>query len=211
MLVPSGSLGQVQVPELERREHFSGMRGSLVEALEELAKVYHLPLVAVFAEPTQLFERPGGMMTAREVLNSLVGENPEYAWEVRDSVVYFYPLGLQNDPNYFLNWKIKRFVISDTVADVELRLRAHLNKIRKGIEGEGGLIVGLRSGTLSNHRLPTLVLRNNTAADILFKAASLDRGFYSLLFLPKLKPITDEELDKALSTWQWAPLEKEEK
>jgi hypothetical protein len=125
------------------------LKARLPDILGRLGSGYHVPLVAVLAEPTPEVRLSAGSLSARRVLNELVASAPEYRWELRNSVVYIYRNDIEKDSNFFLHWKIKSFTISDTVADVELRLRAHLNKMRKGVEGAGGLMVGLRSSQLA--------------------------------------------------------------
>jgi hypothetical protein len=148
------------------------------------------------------------LATAREVLDLAVKANPEYTWKLCDSAVYFYSRSIADDPNYFLNWRVRRFHIPGTVADADLRLRSELAKLQHHIQREGGLIVGLRSNELAEHTLPELTLRDRTVAEIMCQLLSLDRGFYSVVLFPQAGRIRDADLEAAFLSWRWVPFKK---
>ena len=193
-----------QVPRLDVEQHIS-FRGDLAKVSRMLASTYRIPIVALLTQKSSSVELEG-VFTGREALRRGLEANPDYDWEIREGVVYLFHRKVREDPNNMLRWRIKRFTISGTVADVELRLRTNLNKIRHDVKGEGGLLVGMLSTALSAHSLPTIVMENATGEEILLKVASLDRNFYSVLTYPKEPPIQREDLDSAFLNWKWIEL-----
>lgn len=184
--------------------------GDLRGLLGGVAEAYRLPLVAVLAGPSKRMKLPAGTFPPRQVLDLLVEKYPDYSWQVRDSVVYFYHRVAKEDPKNMLNWRIPRFTISDTVADIEMRLRANLNKIWKGVKGEGGVMVGIPSSGFEKHVLSKIVLHDVTGEEILLKVASIDRRFFSILAYPTPPPIGDDDIYRAFLNWDWVAFPAEE-
>lgn len=189
------------------REEWRGFHGKLSELVPRVAELYGLPMLIAVAQSTDTdIDIPAGTISAREILDTVVRMNPEYVWKPEDTAIYFYNRSLKESPNCFLNWKIKSFTIEKSVADVDLILRAELAKVRYGVQGEGGTVIGLRSTELAAHSLPRIVLHNVTAAEILLRVLSIDHGFYSMVTFPAIRPNRERDLNAAFASWQWIPL-----
>jgi hypothetical protein len=181
--------------------------GDLRDLLVQTANEFRLPMVMELAQPLpEGLRLRGGERTPRQTLDLLVAQCPEYIWQQHKNVVYFYHKGLKNSSNNFLNWKISSIRISNSVADIEMRLRAEINKSKQQVRGTGGLSVGLYSTDLSKHQLPGQTLRDVTVREVILKVAQLDQAFYSLIIFGSSEPRTDADLDLALSQWRWRAL-----
>lgn len=196
---------------LEKPILHQAINGKLEDVLVKVAKVYHIPMVIELAGPLRQIQVSGGTASARQLLNQLAKQDPDYAWELHGRVVHFYHKSLKVAPLNFLNWKIDKIMISESVADVEFRLRAHLGKIRAGVKGEGGLGVGLLSSDLSKQRIQgKKILHNVTAREVLVELAETDGHFYSVVVFQTPTPSTDADVDAAFLSWRLIPLSTEE-
>lgn len=186
------------------------IKSDLGTALGQLAKTYRFPIVIVLADSHRMVEIPARTMTPRQALNHLVAQDRNYSWEPRGPGVYFCHRQLCDNPKNMLNWRLKTFTISGTLADLEMRLRANLNKIRQGITAEGGVMHGIPSSDLAKRALPRMVLHDITVAEVLFKILEIEPSFYSVMVYPKTDSIADTDIESVFANWRWVPLTEEE-
>ena len=194
---------------LDARRDLPEVHAGLQEALVQIAKVYHLATVIELGQPLPSVRIPAGTMSARQALALVAKSDVGYDWRLHGSVIHFYDKKLRIEPLNFLNWRLDKFAISGTVADVDLRLKSELNKLRDRVIAEGGLIVGLRPTELARDRLPTVVLRDVTARQVLFRVADMNPHFYTVVVFPRRSSVTRADLDQAFANWRWAAVEAE--
>lgn len=195
---------------LDTPRHLPEIADDLGTALGRLAKQYRLPMVVVLAGSPRKVKIPAGMMISRQALNQLVAQNPNYAWEARGPGVYFCHRQLRDNPKNMLNWRLKQFTISDTLADLELRLRANLSKIWQGITTEGGVIHGILAAGLAKEELPKIVLYNMSAVELLFKIMEIEPSFSSVMVYPTAESVTDADIESVFASWNWVPFPERE-
>ena len=192
---------------LDRPVQNEEMAGSLWDVIPVFGQRYGLPIVAELTHEIPCELRIGkGKATARQILDGMQKRCPNYGWALRGTVVHVYERSLTRAQRNFLNWKIEEITLPKSVADLELLLRSILTKKRAGIKEPGGLIVGLYSTELSQHRLPPKRLIDVTARDVLLSAAGIDRGFLTVVEFPTGSPKTDSDLDAAFLRWRWEAL-----
>ncbi len=168
---------------------------------------YRLPMVIELAQPLPSRVRiAAGRSTARQLLNSITTENPDYGWRVLGSVVHVYHKSLRGEPRNFLNWKIDKIELPDNIADLELALRARVRNIQVGMEALGGLVVGVRSSELAEHKLSRKTFHNISVRELLMQVAETDHGFYSLVIFPTANPRDEKDLEQAFVNWRWRAL-----
>src|SRR5260370_15887644 len=132
----------------------------LKQALKQIAQTYGVPIFAELASPEPEIDIPKEITSPRRLLDGLALLYPQYKWTIRSSIVYFYDEAVRDEPGNFLNVKLKSFTISGTVADVDLRLKSEVNRVRLGVNSPGALIVGLSPTALRKDHLPKVSLEN---------------------------------------------------
>lgn len=182
---------------------------SLNKTLQQIAETYRVPMVVELANPLPRAKLPSATITAREALNAIVKRYPQYDWKLQDSVIHFYDQTLKGERGNFLNWRLKSFTISGTIADVDLRLKSEINKVRKGITSEGGLFVGILPADLEKGPLPTVVLKDVTAREVLFKLGDIAPRFFTAVIFPRSGSLTPADIDEAFANWQWSGIRSE--
>ncbi len=175
----------------------------LKQALKQIAKTYGVPIFAELASPEPELDIPKETTTARRLLDGLALLYPQYKWTVHGSIVYFYDDAVRDEPGNFLNAKLKSFTISGTIADVDLRLKSEVNKVRLGINTPGGLIVGLSPIALRKGHLPKVLLENVTGREIMFRLAEIAPEFYTAISFPRGRPLTEADIQEAFAGWVW--------
>lgn len=181
-------------------------RAPLKQALEQIAQTYGVPIFAELANPEPEIDIPKETTTPRRLLDGLALLYPQYKWTIHGSIIHFYDETVRDEPGNFLNVKLKSFTISGTVADVDLRLKSEVNKVRLGINAPGELIVGLSPTALRKDRLPKLSLEDVTGREVLFRLAEMAPEFYTAISFPRQKALTEADIQEAFAGWVWASI-----
>jgi hypothetical protein len=135
---------------------------NFVEALVRVSCDFQIPLgIAWINAPKEKEKVPFAwkQATVQEIIQSIVGSDPNYQVQFKNGVIRVFPAGTIPDAQNFLQLKIKQFDVVDSNIDLALlKVRALINPAKQ---------VGFSVGGEPNEPKITLRLKDSTIADIL--------------------------------------------
>jgi hypothetical protein len=176
----------------------------LANALAQMARASHVPLIAELAQPLPRIPTEEGKPLNADTLNQLVKQSPGYEWKMEGKVVHFYNKKLRQARFNFLNLKFPRFTIPPNLSQFQLWFPGRAIGLLQGYTGEGGVSGGFGDPLLEKEALQRETLENVTALGVLIHVANQSPTFYTVLAFPSAAP-TKNEAEKQVS-WHFGSL-----
>ena len=176
----------------------------LANALVQMARAAHLPLIAELVWPLPTIPTAEGVPLTPDRLNDLVKQSPGYEWKMEGKAVHFYNKKLRDAQFNFLNLKFRRFAVLPDLSQLILWLPVEAKGLLEGYSGVGGATSGWGNSELEKEKLQPDTLENVTPLEVLIRVANESPTFYTVLVFPSIAP-TKNEADKQVA-WQWGSL-----
>ncbi len=178
----------------------------LANALVQMARASHMPLIAELAWPLPEIPTAEGKPFSPESLNALVKQAPGYEWKMEGKAVHFYNKKLRQAEFNFLNFKFPRFASPGNLSDLKVQFRGQAIGLLEGYTGAGYATTGFGDPLLQKEKLKQGILENVTPLEVLIHVANESPTFYTVLVFPSEEP-TVTEVEKRL-VWQWGSLDE---
>lgn len=176
----------------------------LANALVQMARASHVPLIAELAWPLPGILSAEGKPLNPDTLNELVKQAPEYEWRMEGKAVHFYNSKLRHAAFNFLNITIPRFTIPPDLSTLKLWFPSQAEGLLEGYTEQGGMTTGFGDTLLQKEKLQQVTLENVTPLEVLVHVANESPTFYTILVFPSVAP-TRNEAEKQV-VWQWGSL-----
>ena len=178
----------------------------LANALVQMARASHVPLIAELALPLPMIPTSEGVPLDAATLKQLVKQAPGYTWENDGKAIHFYSKKLRNARYNFLHVKFDRFTVPPNLSDLKLWLPGRATGLLQGFSGEGGATTGFGDPQLENKKLQRATLQNVTPLEVLAHIANESPTFYAVIVFPGITP-TKDQAEKQVS-WHWGSLDE---
>jgi hypothetical protein len=209
LLVLGSCFASAQTKPPQPAPEYGQPPADLANALVQMAKNSHVPLIAELVWPLPNVSPPGGTPANEEALNRLVQAAPGYDWKFEGKALHFYNKRLHDAKFNFLNCKFPRFTIPPNLSDLKLWFPPRSIGLLEGYTGEGGAISGFRDESLGKQSLQRAVLENVTPLQVLFHVADESPTFYTVLVFPSAHPSRSDAENRV--NWQWGSLSEPQK
>lgn len=198
---------QAQVGAHEPLPQHSALPQDLANALVQMARASHVPLIAELAQPLPKIPAAEGALLNPGTLDQLVRQAPGYEWKMEGKAVHFYDKELRMAPSNFLNLKFAHFTVPVNLSEFKLSFPQRAIGLLQGYTEEGGVTFGLRDTQLEKEKLRQTTFENVTPLEVLVNVANESPRFYTVLVFPSAAP-TKSEAEKEVS-WHWGSLEEQ--
>jgi hypothetical protein len=178
----------------------------LADTLARVAWLSKLPMIAELAQPLPKIEIASGTYVLKDLLQGLVGQAPDYQWEIKGKVIHFYSRKLKEAKFNFLNLRFFHFAMPSNLSELKLTLPQHENALLQGSADTGILITGFRDLALAKDQLEPAIFENISGREVLLQAANERPTFFTIVVFPNSDP-TKKEMERDINrNWFWQAL-----
>jgi len=203
-LLCGGCLSGSAQPSPHRPPEYGQPPADLANALVQMARASHVPLIAELVAPLPEVPTAEGNPLTSEALNDLVKQATGYEWKMEGKAIHFYNKKLRQARFNFLNLKIARFSIPPNLSDLKLWFPGQAEGLLEGYSGIGGMTTGFGDTLLEKEKLQPEELENVTPLEALVHIANESPTFYTVLVFPSAAPTKNDV--KTRVVWQWGSL-----
>ncbi len=189
---------------LQRQIPYGPIPADLANALAQMARSSHVPIVAELAQPLPMVPMAEGTPVSENSLNELVKQAPGYEWEMDGRVVHFYNKKLRVAPFNFLNLRFSRFTVPPNLSELKLWFPGRAIGLLEGFTAEGGAISGFGDAELEKQKLERTTLENITPLEVLLHVANQSPSFYAIIVFPNPAP-SRRQVEQQVH-WFWGSL-----
>ncbi len=216
LLTASEVPGQTESPELRAKldlhvAQYSVSANSLIDVLSYTSERFQVPMGVEWIKQTETLRgltRTWKDESLRNILRSIVGVYPGYAWRGQNDVVHVFPRGLADDSRNFLNLKVPGFfdVREEVGGLTNQRLLVTVQNIvspRKLPPGAGE--AGTYTGGSVSERAVTLTLRGLSVRETLNKLVEVSEHKVWVVTFSESRALTPTGFRRTETLWHPTP------
>jgi hypothetical protein len=175
----------------------------LANTLAQVAWLSHLPMIAELAQPLPRIEIAEGTYVAKDLLQEIARQAPDYQWAAEGKVVHFYNRKLSGAKFNFLNLRLPRFAMPSNLSEFKLTFPEREFGLLQGYSGGGLVTIGFGDTMLEKDLLQPVTLENVTGREILVRAANESPTFLTIIAFPNADPTQNEMEQDMNRNWFW--------